>query len=418
MGVNVYIKNTHEGSSTNAKGKFNLELPGNTVVTDTIYFSHVGYLTKKMSISEFVKTNHVVYLFQDIQNLTEVIIVSDKSLNPTIHYNKLSSFKDGVYSFGALLIGDYIYIEGGDESFKTEEALKAYDNYKDLGLVEFLKRIPPNDNWDYYNGSLQIYDIKTDTWRLSNSEFRERAYHNMHYFNGRIYIIGGKRLSMNRKYEYLDDKIEVFDLNNDTILIDDTNPHQAVNFASIMFDGNIVVFGGSNKIKQNGKKEYSNKVHLFNIETGYWYELEDMPSAKEVNGILVKNKVYLIGGYNNKALNSIETFDLNTGKWETEGSLFIKTIRPAITYNDNIIYIFEDGRVYTYDIETKNLNEYLIELNLKSAQLFYRNNILYILGGFREYEYSVSPSSNVYSIDVDEFKKTLINKTTSFNLKK
>jgi len=297
---------------------------------------------------------------------------------------------------------------GGDVSFKTDEALKALHYYGNLNKID------PDFSWEDYEKSLQIYNIKTDTWETTNLKFRKRAYHNIHFYNEKIYVLGGKRLSTNRVYEYLDDKIEVFDIKNDTILVDDTNPHQAVNFASFVYNDNIIVLGGSTKMKINEKKEYSGKVHLYNLESGYWYELKDMPKAKETKGILIDNKIYLIGGFNFNPLKEVETYDLITAEWKIEGVLFHGVERPALTYNDNIIYIFEDGRIYTYNIETKELNEYLIDLSLKSSELFYANHMLYILGGFQEDEFSISPSSGFFSIDLNEFEKTKINKSKTF----
>jgi len=49
---------------------------------------------------------------------------------------------------------------------------------------------------------------------------------------------------------------------------------------------------------------------------------------------------------------------------------------------------------------------YLIDLALKSAELFYAGNQLYLFGGKKTDEYSVSPSSDLYSIDIHEFNKT------------
>jgi hypothetical protein len=88
--------------------------------------------------------------------------------------------------------------------------------------------------------------------------------------------------------------------------------------------------------------------------------------------------------------------------------------RPAVAYNDNIIYILEDGRIQTFNIETKELNLYSIDLWLKYCELFYENNKLYVLGGFQEDEGSISPSINLYSIDLNEFKKAEIYNSIRF----
>ena len=123
--------------------------------------------------------------------------------------------------------------------------------------------------------------------------------------------------------------------------------------------------------------------------------------------------IYLIGGFNLKPLDNIETYNIATGEWKIIGQLFYAVERPAVVYNDNMIYIFEDGRIQTYNTETKQLDMYSIELPLKSCEMFYANNKLYLLGGWikhetSEDEYSIVPSSGLYSIDLNEFKKTVI----------
>jgi hypothetical protein len=136
-----------------------------------------------------------------------------------------------------------------------------------------------------------------------------------------------------------------------------------------------------------------------------------MPIAKETKGILINSTIYLIGGFNLNPLKEIETYNLTTAEWKTEGQLFYEVERPALAYNENIIYIFEDGKIQTYNIETKELNMYSIDLPLKNSELFYANNTLYLLGGFQQDEFSISPSLNLYSIDINEFKKTKIYNT-------
>ena len=172
--------------------------------------------------------------------------------------------------------------------------------------------------------------------------------------------------------------------------------------------------GGSTKLKINEEKEYSSKVHLLNLKTGYWYELKDMPHAKETKGVIINNTIYLIGGFNSKPLKEIETYNIASGEWKIEGQLFFDVVRPAVTCNDNIIYIFEDGRIQTYNIETKELDLYLIDLPLKSSELFYANNMLYIFGGLDDYELTLKPSPDLYNIDLNEFKKVNINSSKTF----
>jgi hypothetical protein len=136
-----------------------------------------------------------------------------------------------------------------------------------------------------------------------------------------------------------------------------------------------------------------------------------MPLAKEVKGVLIDNKIYTFGGFNKKPLTAIESFDLITGKWQKEGELFTGLSKPAITHADNIVYLFEDGKLVTYNIKTKELKQYAIELFLNASGLHYSESKLYIVGGFKDEDYSILPSNELFRIDLNQFEITKANKS-------
>jgi len=314
-GVNVYMEGINRGAITNEKGNYYLKFPYEIIKKDVIHFSHIAY--KKLEIPFLQKKkNYSVNLLIDLKKLEEVKISKKRNLKQSISYKKLSSMKNGVHSFGSILIDNKIYVIGGDASYSNNEFRKALEYDPDRAFQKLLSGVIKNSNKDSYSGDIQTYNIKKDSWIKSKSKFNKRAYHNLNYDKNKIYVIGGKNISANGKFEYLDDKIEVFDADKDTIIVDNTNPHQAVNFASFTYNDIMILMGGSLKLKNNGFKEYSNKVHLYDIKTGNWYQLGNMPIAKEVKGVLIKDKIYLVGGFNNKPLSSIETFDLTTQKWK------------------------------------------------------------------------------------------------------
>lgn len=409
-GVNVYMEGIHRGTVTNEKGNYYLKFPYVIVKNDVIRFSHIAY--KELEVPYVPKKkNYSVNLLIDLKKLEEVKISERRNLKQRISYKKLSSMKNGVHSFGSILIDDKIYVIGGDASVAEDIFMKTLEYYSDLeDFAEFLDRAgrAGSSSMHKYNNDFQRYDIKNNSWIKLKSKFKKRAYHNLNFYNHKIYVVGGKNISANGKFEYLDEKIEVFDIEMDTVIIDNTNPHQAVNFASFTYKGNTIVMGGSIKKKNNGFKEYSNKVHLYDIKMGYWYQLGNMPIAKEVKGILIEDKIYLLGGFNKKPLSSIESFDLRTQKWKKEGNLFYGIGKPAITHKDNLIYLFNDGKISTYNVLTKELNEYLIDLPLEASELYYYDNTLYLLGGFRKNSYSLFPSRDLFSIDITEFNKTKV----------
>ena len=406
-GVNVFMKGIDRGAITNEKGNYYLKFPYKIVKEDVIRFSHIAYGELEIPYIK-KKKNYSVSLFVDLKKLEEVKISEKRNLKQSISYKKLSSMKSAVHSFGSLLKDGKIYVVGGDVSYEDNKFKELLEYDSERAFEKFMNGTARNFSKESYNGDLQTYDIKNNVWTKSKSKFRKRAYHNLNYYNNKIFVLGGKNISANGKFEYLDNKIGVFDIEKDTIIVDNTNPHQAVDFASFTYDNKMILMGGSLKWKNNGLKEYSNKVHLYDFKTGNWYQLGNMPIAKEVKGVLIKDKIYLVGGFNNMPLAAIETFDLTTQKWKKEENLFYGVSKPAITHKDNIIYFFNDGIINTYNTVTKELNEYLIELSLQASEMFYGDNTLYILGGLKQTSYSIYPSSQLFSIDINEFNKTKV----------
>lgn len=411
--TNIFALSSHVGTLTSTKGEFSLKLLTEFKDSDTLQFSHVGFITTKITVTDLKKLNFKVSLPEDVENLKGLTISSNQKirLKSKLHSTKLEPLKYGIYAFGSILKEDKIYVIGGDASYKTDSWEKVKRERPDFTMADYLREVMFQSNGEFYKDKLLIYDIKNDSWENSELKFKKRAYHNLNYYDNKIYIIGGKRISANGKFQYLQDEIEVFDTKKQSITVDKTNPHQASDAASFTYNDNIIVIGGSIKMNtENNKKVFTNKVHLYNITSGYWYELASMPTAKEASGVLVNDKIYLIGGNNGNPLSEIETFDLATEKWQTEGELFDGLEKPAVTYHDNTIYFFENDKMYVYDIKSKQLKQYLTDLSLKQSSMHYYNGKLYILGGSTENSYSSTPSANVYSINVDEFETTQLNK--------
>lgn len=409
--VNITMNRLNKSTLTDGKGRFTLNISSKLQETDSIYFSHIGYATKTITFSELQKNKFIIYLDERIESLGSITISEKKPLKSKITFTKLAPLQYALSSFGSILKNNKIYVIGGDASFSTDAWKKVQYEKVDPTMEDYLKELSFQFSGQFYKGNLLVYNIKTDSWETSKLKFRKRAYHNLNEYNDKIYVLGGKRVSVNGVFEYLDDKIEVFDINKQTIEIDNTNPHQAAGFASFTYEDNLIIMGGSVKMKDNGSKEYTNKVHSYDINSGYWYELENMPIAKETNGILIKNKIYLIGGFNSKPLTTIESYDLDTGKWETEGELFSGLSNPAIAQNDGIIYFFENEKIFIYNTNTKQLKEYLINLPMKGSKLYFSDNKLYLFGGYIENYYSKYPSPNLFSIDINEFENTKLNRT-------
>jgi hypothetical protein len=417
--TNVLAISSKVGTISNSKGEFSITISSKFKDDEVLEFSHIGYVTKRVSISYLKNNNYKISLEEEVQNLSELTIKAnhDLKLKSKLSFNKLAPLKYPLFAFGSFLKDDKIYVIGGDGSREADAWLKVTREKADPSLKDLQDELRQSSTFLFYKGDFSSYDIKSDSWETLPIKFTKRAYHNIHLYHNSIYVLGGKRISVNGKFEYLQDQIEVLDIEKQNIKTDNTNPHQAANFASFIYEDNIITMGGSVKMTESGKKEFTNKVHLYNITSGFWYELANMPTAKETTGILIGNKIYLIGGNNGSLTQEIETFDLITQKWQTEGELFSGLERPAIAYKDEIIYFFEDRKMNVYDIKTKQLKEYEIELGLKFSAMYYSDNKLYIVGGRTENDYSKTASPNVFSVDIAEFETTKPNRIKTFSEK-
>ena len=290
--TNVFLVLSKAGSITNSKGEFSISILPKFKDDEIFEFSHFGYITKSISLSYLIKNNFKVFLEEEVQNLSGVTISGNHKLKVKLSYNEITSLKHPVFSFGSFLKDDKIYVSGGDAYPEIDQLAKIRAEKADPNMQDFLNE-SQNTAKRHYKKYLSIYDIKTNTWKFPELKLQNRAYHNIHFYNNLVYVVGGKKMFVNKisSWEYLQDQIEVIDLEKQTIKVDKTNPHRAADFASFTYKDNIIVMGGSVKMTESGQKDFTDKVHLYNITSGYWYELPSMLAAKETTGILIEDKI-------------------------------------------------------------------------------------------------------------------------------
>jgi len=153
---------------------------------------------------------------------------------------------------------------------------------------------------------------------------------------------------------------------------------------------------------------------MLNLLNGFWYELDSMPVAKETKGILFGDTFFLVGGHTSHPLKDIESFNLVSGKWKAEGSLFREVERPGVAVHDGVIYVYEGKSFQVYNPNKRELKEFSINLGLKSCEMFAVDNALYIIGGYEEVEGDKIPSSCIYKIEIKEFNSTKILREVTF----
>ena len=402
--INAHITQGKAVYLTNNKGLATLV----QISPKKVEVSHVKYHSKFIELSDAKKVT--VYLTEISSLLDEVTITSKRNLKKYIQFKSLSKIPKPIHSFGAVLKDNKLYTFGGDGSIIQESNKKGLSEMTETGEdspLSFLTRNKPT-NFYKYRKHIFAYDFAKGSWETKEIQAKPRAYHRAIPYKNEIYILGGKSLSTSKKRELLVPQIEILNTVNDSIIVDEMNPHQGVNAEALLFDDKLLLIGGSVKLTEQGGKEYSDKIHFYDFETGYWYLLTTMSKGKETSGIIVDHTLYLFGGHRNKSLTEIESFDLNTGKWSKEGDLFTAMEKPAITWYDKTIYLFEKDRLVTYHTSTKELREYRIELPFYFSEMFYKDDKLYIVGGTNKKNFEDIPQRNFVEISLDEFDTTRV----------
>ena len=313
--------------------------------------------------------------------------------------------------------GDKLYVFGGDRSFEVDVFRRALSETAAAGLSDFggggispmtffFRRANNFRSYFEHSEDIYSYDFNSKTWDKEEIELRKRANHSATIIGNKAYILGGKRMSKNRRKIYLDEKVEVFDLESKTLKVDNVNPHQAVGLETFAYKDRIIALGGSIKKMRKGKEVFTQKVHSYNPETGFWYELAEIPITGEVSTCLVEDRLYFFNSEKNKESSSITSIDLVTGRFRKEGHLLYQFEKPAVTKKDKTIFLFESRKLLTYNTETKELKSYLIDLDLLGSKSYFFDDSLYILGGFTDIDFQVRPSRKLYKIDMSTFKKT------------
>ena len=297
-GVNIYMQKDSIGIGvTDIKGEFRFA-HNKMGLSDTIIFSYVGYSSFKCTLSELRHLEYKVSMYELPQLLHEVVVSGERP--PFfLEWTSLASLPKPLYSFGGFLHDGKIYVVAGDETL-----VRMVSNKYRQGT----------EAWEYRSNNMYVYDIASDVWKKCAKGFVPRAGHTAQFYKNKIFVLGGKRLSTNRQLEYTDATMEVYDLNKDTLYVDPVNPHQAVDFASFIYDECLYVMGGAVK-----EKMFSNQIHMLDLKRGVWYEQENTIPAEwcgRMNGILVGDKVYFFGGYRTAPMWFTVSYDLRTGKWQ------------------------------------------------------------------------------------------------------
>lgn len=396
-GVNIYLQKDSVGIGvTDGNGSFYIQSFNQIGINDTIVFSYIGYLSLRFTLEELERLDYRVQMYAYSQQLSEVTIQSESG-RTFADYQSLKPLPRGVHSFASFIKDGKIYVLSGVETWVSSMPTP----FRDL---------------EYPSDRMFVYDIATDTWTKSPQKFISRYCHAAVYYEGKIFIVGGKRLSTNHRLEYTEPRVEVYDMEKDTVYIDEVNPHQASDPIAFIYDDCLYVMGGTTK-----KSKFSGKVHLLDLKTGIWYDAGiDIPKERRdsMKGVLVGDVVYFFGGESAASKWRVRGYNLKTAVWSDLTSLKKGVTCPGVAVNGHLIYIYEDTVLQIYNTQTDTVKDYYFTEGSNSSGLFYANGKIYIVGGYQQDDrspidnknFSDNPDSSieptsVFSVDVSHISQ-------------
>ncbi len=401
----VHVKTDNKVYVSDEEGKIRIE----NFKEGIYYFSHLQYIAKEVFLK--TKKQHTLLLTQK-ENVLEEILIS-KNRKRGIEYETLPPMEKGVYGFASVLYEGKIYVFGGESSNLTNKHLKALEAMQMRGSLggtfgHFLNetRRYHNNNIIEYNNKLYVYDIAKKVWSISSLGLMKRAYHKAVRVEDKVFLFGGIRLSKNKTRTYLDGTVEVFNLKTNTLEKTIESAHKAVNSGVANVEDAVILVGGSTKSKKKNRKRFSNDVKLYNTSENKWFSIGKLPDPKETTCVVVNNKLYSIGGFNNNELSTITSFNLKKGTWKIEKKLPVRIKNATVKHRDHTIFVFNENRLYIYDTISNDLKEYKVGLPYQSSEMFVFNDKLYILGGFERTSSEKKVSKGLFSIDLEEFDTT------------
>lgn len=380
-GVNIYLQKDSAGiGATDRDGHFDLSALKKIAMSDTIVFSYVGYLSLRLTCADLRKSDYRVAMQAHAQALPEVSISGEKGRS-FLNYEPLEDLPMRLTSPASFVHDGKIFLISGTEKTPVGDSI----------LSE----------------KMLIYDIAADAWTESPRKFARRNGHRAHYYKGKVFVVGGKYWSTNRRLEYTAPQIEIYDMERDTLYVDRVNPHQAVKPATFIYDDCLYVMGGSVK-----ERVYSDKVHTLDLKTGVWYDTGIVIPEERLDfsaGVAVGHVVYFFGGWRMASIWKVRSYNLLTGEWKDLCDLKECVSSPGVATCQDLIYIYENQSLQIYNIRTNRVTAHYFTDGRCYTELFYAGGKLYLVGGrpmptFSEEDEPTLEPESVFSVDVSHIE--------------
>jgi N-acetylneuraminic acid mutarotase len=218
-------------------------------------------------------------------------------------------------------------------------------------------------------------------WALQNTKLHYRDYVDAHYYNGKVFVLGGSG------YPVSDSTVEILDVNSLEVTYGANFPEPRSQAGSVIYQGKIYVFGGSDYDYTTQTTTYKPSLYIYDCDANSWAQGTDMPYEGVINQAAEYNgKIYAFGGYNGSTSDLIYRYDIASDTWEQIGN----TPEPVsaetvVGYGENIFLIgdyAEENRFWKYNVTTATWTSYtsnLIGRRHSSAAIL--DDRLYVVAG-------------------------------------
>lgn len=241
------------------------------------------------------------------------------------------------------------------------------------------------DDFQAFGSELQIYDTKIDLWikmtlkDLPLSNGLSVVY--MEDYHGLITLGGVQPYGSNAN---LVEKIRMIDLEDYSIMELGVLPEPARHIGTAKKDNTIYFFGGSTKATPTF--QCSDQLFSYDLDLGHLEMLPSMPLAMETKGVIMKDQLYVFGGYNNTALSKVFKYDLRLREWTELPSLDKPLSDYAITqYGDYIIIVGDyvrTNQLIVYDTKSNTLKYHKMNIEARKLGASIVGDYLYVYGGY------------------------------------
>jgi hypothetical protein len=135
--VNIGIENKGVGTVSNSNGIFSLKLNEKIKENDTITFSHIGYKTKKIVLTELTQSNNSIELQPETNNLNEIVV---KFVKP-----KPKKFGRSSKGLGLMHCNFYSYYEKNVDDRLSKEIGMKFKLKKDCKINDLNFNVTSNE---------------------------------------------------------------------------------------------------------------------------------------------------------------------------------------------------------------------------------------------------------------------------------